>query len=260
MKAKPTSVKSRKAKERPLNFNDLCNNLSKITTDNPLLELNMKNSWAIEQRNHPIYLFKISLKRNKNFNEVRAVDGNRNKCRISKEDLQDFCQALKDKYQTKNYRKVTTSDTWRNWFHVSNVKFKHRIGASTKIITKQSLCCKRCGIYLPIEYMTVDHQAPQKNGGNLAIIRVFRHLGYTVGGPIGRKADKSVFTLPGSQTERYQLSTEGCLLYSCFVYGDALGTLRNYCMNSIYNLDAMCGSCNSGKSNIFKGVQLPYLP
>lgn len=170
-------------------------------------------------------------------------------------DFMKKLNAIDSKSKSKStYRFIRDIPDWQRCFQPKTVdfSFRNQVSATPKL----AISCKKCGIYLPPEQMSVDHQAPQTRGENLAILRVFRHFGYTFDGPKGNKANPRLKDTSGTTDRRYELTIEGCLFYSCFIHSGYEAELQEMCMHNFYNLDAMCKKCNSSKSNTFKTTKL----
>jgi hypothetical protein len=136
---------------------------------------------------------------------------------------------------------------------------------------EETMPCMKCGIVLPADCLTVDHQRPQKGGDLEAILKNFRVLGLTNEGPQGAKGkalmakfQNAAFlnrlpTKPGrpalagtSVTARYTLNDPGTMLYSLFVGAGKEDELKRRCMNSLFNLAPLCLRCNAQKGNKLK--------
>lgn len=136
--------------------------------------------------------------------------------------------------------------------------------------------CNKCGLILPLNQVTIDHQKPQAGGEILAVLKTLRAFGLTVEGPKGAKgknvaqnagqfnklhstmmshqfpiaiphADRHPDT--GSKASRQTLNLNGMLFYSILVWAKVENEFSNNCMHSFLNLKPMCGSCNSTKGN-----------
>ena len=136
--------------------------------------------------------------------------------------------------------------------------------------------CQECRIVLPWEYLTVDHQRPQKGGENEAILKTFRILGLTMGGPKGRKgkiiqvALKGYYKLKGENDDsafgayehflhapeeigdlnlRYTLNNKGIIFYTLIRRQRNQFALYNACMHGLLNMKPLCSICNSRRGN-----------
>ncbi|MBO0947132.1 hypothetical protein [Fibrella forsythiae] len=185
-----------------------------------------------------------------------------------------------------NHLHVKTDLRWRRMYHYKNRPFRFK-RANGNYITQQlpSFPCHYCGIYLPEEFIEVDHRQPQASPGS-AIIKVLRSInaGYTGGASVGTKAgqiadleannvgvlntvdvseyDWNVAWQAGvgfmtPRAARYTLSSQGqtFLTICCMLWGSL--AVEKRCLNSIINLVPACRMCNGaqGKGSKLYAVQ-----
>lgn len=241
-------------------YSEITHALLALTGPVPLCNLSaaVGTTWAVTENQSPTHFFHVEKTANNGLiKKIKIVNAmNVSVMSMTRAEFKEIYRKLtKETYQTTDYGRVKDGGEWVSIFH-KTVAFQFDRPNSPK--PRAAVACTSCGIYLPVRNITVDHQAPQKRGKDLAILRVFRHLGYTKAGPSGRKKALNVGKTygTGNITDRYTMNKSGALLYSAFKYGNNLPYLRQLCSHNLYNLTPMCNSCNSGKSNIFKGVRL----
>src|SRR5262245_25430288 len=123
--------------------------------------------------------------------------------------------------------------------------------------------CMRCGLVVPENNITIDHQKPQQGGEILAVAKAFRAIGGTEEGPKGSKGkafylantyDKVYWALSNNnlrppiephprdpwagtdRTKRQTLNESGTIIYSALLWGGDKDDLYKVCMNSVLNL------------------------
>ncbi len=143
-------------------------------------------------------------------------------------------------------------------------------------VTQQELSapCMKCGIILPVQQLTIDHQAPQTDGEYEALLKTFRAFGLTHGAPQGPKGQaiqqhftrgtamrpiptrisRPILTSTFSLDDRYTLNDEGVAIYSLIRNEGLLGDLLTACMHGLCNLRPMCGHCNTARGNPTKFI------
>ncbi len=176
------------------------------------------------------------------------------------------------------YGNVKGNNLWKQMYQHGDRPQYYVYGVSAAVPhTKAGFPCIYCGIVLPEDLITVDHQRPQAGGGIEAIAKVFRVLNLTGAGPKGFKGaalqgqnltrlqltHPTFLTLPPIPTklgrgpsaaastldQRYTLSLPGIILYSIVVAAGAFPELEARCMHSLLNLAPACQSCNSSRGN-----------
>ena len=153
-------------------------------------------------------------------------------------------------------------------------------GAKVVPITCETFPCMRCGLLLPANNITIDHQKPQEGGEVLAVLKSFRAIGMTQEGPKGAKglavAQKNTYDLLlsgllnnnirgpisphpqplvdfGNRAKRQTLSEQGAVIYSALLWGGDKPVVFKTCMHSLLNLKPMCLRCNTSKGNSILG-------
>jgi hypothetical protein len=168
----------------------------------------------------------------------------------------NFIESDETSFKASNYRKVKENKLWLATYDVEeNVAWTYSKKTGKQIQMETVMACRKCGVMLPVRNLTIDHTVPQAADGNLAIARVFRGLGLTLGGPKGEKNKTAVQTYAatvgglaknvGSWTERYSLNEPGSIYYSMVKAANQLQDLRTRCLHNTLNLRPVCGPCNS---------------
>lgn len=187
------------------------------------------------------------------------------KAEITYDQAAKFFEYLRDgSYAPTMYRNVKNNEHWKTAYGVQNYNFatKTKAGVSSSE-TLNGAACRKCNLILPLKILTVDHQRPQEGGSNLAILRFFRALGLTEGGPsIGGKnraalaryaanvgGDSTIGAAASKDAKKYQLSSVGIIYYTVLWHGKFIGKLQEVCMHHYLNLRPLCGPCNSSLSN-----------
>ncbi|RYF74574.1 MAG: hypothetical protein EOO39_08360 [Cytophagaceae bacterium] len=185
-----------------------------------------------------------------------------------------------------NHLHVKNDARWQHMYHHQNRPFRFK-RANGNYVTRQlpSFPCHYCGMFLPEEFIEVDHRQPQAAPG-AAIIKVLRSInaGYAGGAGIGTKAgqianleannvgalntvdvneyDWNIVWQAGvgfmtPRSARYTLSSQGqtFLTICCMIWGSA--AVEKACLNSIINLVPACRMCNGaqGKGSKLYAVQ-----
>jgi hypothetical protein len=144
--------------------------------------------------------------------------------------------------------------------------------------------CMNCGLFLPWDRLSIDHQRPKGHSGPKelipAILKTLRAIELTVEGPKGPKAELWKFTnaelweklnrlphLPqpvrdtviprhkiarpepagGSRENRYTLNHKGTIFYTLIRGSSYFNILGNACMHGLLNLRPYCSTCNSAR-------------
>lgn len=198
---------------------------------------------------------------------VSLVDGSSvSKAKLDRTQINEFHNFFGATYSYgSKYRKVIDNELWQGVYNVdlyhSFTGYDSRNGAPRKKI-EAAVACRKCFIILPTRIITIDHQAPQTGGTKLAILRIFRGLGLTAGGPrLNGKNYKSIQltaskvggdpapVMARPKTEPLKtLNDAGTLYYSVLKANDE-GWLGKACLHHYLNLRPMCGPCNSSLSN-----------
>lgn len=187
------------------------------------------------------------------------------------------------------HRTVMTDPEWRTFYDVGQRNFFHVTTAHPggTQVPMASAPCSGCGLCLPLEQLEIDHLHPQDGSAVPPILKVFRSLGLTVGGPKGplgtavranhlaggnnatggagnpklakgrlavlmrgpRYVGPHAPFAKQSRLDRHTTSEAGNALLSVFWRVNAMPALENACRNSLVNLRPLCGVCNRHKSN-----------
>jgi len=171
-------------------------------------------------------------------------------------------------FAASNYRDVKKLPLWRSTYGVTDIlwevwhKQHGKMGQSEPVTF-----CRVCGLLLPLKVLTVDHHKAQAAESSVPIVRVFRGLGLTSGGPktfqVTGKNKKAVdahaasvggrTALPGGIGERTTLNEAGIIYFSVFKAAKLEAALGEKCLHHYLNLRPVCGPCNSqlGKTNVW---------
>lgn len=159
------------------------------------------------------------------------------------------------------YRKVKNDPTWINLYDIGGADLpywekpnKNTDGAVTQKHLMSACACKRCGIILPFEAATVDHQRPQSGGGPEAMFKILRALNLSDTGPKGRKGitfpTRAVALKKANGLPMWgDLTFEGISIFSAIMLSGAETDFGNLCLHHFLNLQPMCFRCNSHKGN-----------
>ena len=171
-------------------------------------------------------------------------------------------------FTANNYRDVKTLPLWLSTYEVTDKlwEVRHKQHGSMAQLEPATFC-RVCGLLLPLKVLTVDHQKAQAAESSVPIVRVFRGLGLTSGGPktdqVTRKNKKAVDAYaasvggqtaqPGNLGDRTTLNNAGIIYYSVFKAANLEAGLGEKCLHHYLNLRPVCGRCNSqlGKSNVW---------
>jgi hypothetical protein len=168
------------------------------------------------------------------------------------------------------YPKAKTGWLFEKLYDVADRPINYLIEGTPQCRLKKTAPCFICGIVLPIENLTVDHERPQTGGGYEAVAKTFRAFGLTKEGPKGQKGQKILAHLyEGTEItpakvqidkqsggvslhQRYTLNEKGTLLYSLVVASGERENLVKACLHGVMNLKPACGSCNSSRGQKLK--------
>ncbi|OEZ55478.1 hypothetical protein [Duganella sp. HH105] len=174
-----------------------------------------------------------------------------------------------------SYASIKSSSTFQAFYGYAKRSVSYLEGGAVVSKLVDTFPCRRCGIILPQELMTVDHQKPQAGGQLLAILKVLRAFGFTEGRPKGAKggtlrsmrshnehwqfamqATPKILPPPSvpidedSKAARQTLNDQGAMIFTALSsFGADEEVLKKQCMHSLINLKPMCQSCNSSKGN-----------
>lgn len=159
------------------------------------------------------------------------------------------------------YREVKKYQKWKTIYSVQNIHFHVLVNGHVVGTQGEGTFCRgKCGIFLPLSALSVDHQKPQKGGQTEALLRIFRGFGLTKAGPKGLKNRGALNEYmglvgggsydPGNDpVQRNTLNSMGMLYYSILTHFNKLNELKDICMHHYLNLRPMCVSCNSSRKN-----------
>lgn len=168
---------------------------------------------------------------------------------------------------TGDYRRVLIDQNWRALFQVSQRSIRYVHGTTPAKNDEDTMPCYLCGIVLPVSHITVDHVKPQVGGGDQAILKNLRNMGYGLthapgkGGVATAYATNQFQALPtksggmqamggdDGRAERYTLTNKGITFLSAAVAASSLQRVTDMCMHSLFNLKPYCAKCNIKKSN-----------
>jgi archaellum component FlaF (FlaF/FlaG flagellin family) len=185
------------------------------------------------------------------------------RARLDRTQYGNFLTLLGGEYSfTKStYREVKKYQKWKDIYSVQTIKFSVLVnGHSVPSHGEGTFCRGKCGIFLPLSALSVDHQKPKKGGHTEALLRIFRGFGLTKAGPKGLKnkgARNDYMGLVGGgafppgddPVMRNTLNSTGILYYSILTHFNKLNELKEICMHHYLNLRPMCVSCNSSRKN-----------
>ena len=168
-------------------------------------------------------------------------------------------------YAPSMYRNVKTSPDWINYYVYPNEPFVAVSKTDVRATNHEDgAVCQGCRTMFPLRTVSIDHQKPKVGGRTLAVARVFRGLGLTIGTPklTGKNSvpftnraalvggDATPNTGANTVSDRYSLNSAGEIYYSIFHKLDLIDPeLKDACMHHYINLRPMCGPCNSSLSN-----------
>lgn len=181
----------------------------------------------------------------------------------------------KTAFATTQYGNVIHGYLFRLLYGVEHRHLTYYIGGVLGTQLVESAPCMICGLVLPLDNLTVDHQSPQTGGEYEAVARTFRAFGLTKEGPKGPKgqmirahltAQNPGAVMPtqappkpgrqgnagGSLDDRYTLNDNGAILYSFAFDAGHIEQLKQKCMHGLMNLRPACGNCNSKRGNPLK--------
>lgn len=184
---------------------------------------------------------------------------------LTDQHIRSFCRfwGHGKSYTPNQYRLVKQNLHWQALYH-------HQQNYPFPTIDKQGVAgtsheeaapCVGCNVLMPYRCLTVDHQRPQVGGDLLAVMRVFRALGLTVGGPQGRKGLSAlqnhaasvggVQPAPNGQAvQKNQLNIQGQMYFTLLREDDDVwANVKTQAMHHYVNLRPMCGPCNSQLGN-----------
>lgn len=181
--------------------------------------------------------------------------------RITRQHVNNFYNFVENNsYTPSQYRQVKNHQVWRAFYDIQPYSFpKKNKQRDLYLHLADGTSCRKCEYLMPLRNLTVDHQRPQAGGEILAVLRVFRGLGLTSGGPKlnGKNANAMAqhatnvggvinqASKDGSNTT----NDAGTLYYSVFKALGELNSLKEKCMHHYLNLRPLCGPCNSSLSN-----------
>ncbi len=180
--------------------------------------------------------------------------------------LKDIAWRIDDAYMTTTYRSCMSNPAWRTMFQVGPRSVKRIVGTTVTATFEDTMPCYRCGLLLPLDQITIDHDKPQSGGGEQAVLKVLRNIsqGLThapgVGGVASSYRSGVFAALPtraggagGGSAEgreaRYTLTEKGMLFLSVATAASSSADVSRYCMHSLFNLKPYCAKCNIAKSN-----------
>ena len=198
--------------------------------------------------------------------------------------FEDAAKSIMATYFFADYRRVKQHATFQKLYNYEPQGFAYYFDPNNSKAPKAIPCatfpCMRCGLVLPENNITIDHQKPQEGGEVLAVAKAFRAIGMTQEGPKGAKGkafaklktytemfwglQKNDFGEPigphprnkfagVDRTKRQSLDEQGTVTYSTLLWGGDKPDLYRICMNSVLNLKPLCLRCNTSKGNIILG-------
>lgn len=183
--------------------------------------------------------------------------------------LLDAARKIDSLYATTTYRSVLNHPSWLQLYQSSlrNIQYINH-GNTLQVQNEQTVPCHECGIVLPIDHITIDHQKPQTGGETQAILKVLRNigLGLTHAGPSGAKgvqvqallANQTLTPVPTKlgktanppdPAPKYTLTMQGIAFVSAVAAANCTAELKRSCMHSMINLAPHCFRCNLLKNN-----------
>ncbi len=178
---------------------------------------------------------------------------------LSKATLAIYLPKFDEQYP-KSHRQILSNQNWLTLYHAS----AHPVawasvdpsGNAAPHIYMRSIPCSGCGLVLPLGAIQIDHSRPQAGEKMEAVVKFFRHLNLTVGGPKGAKGQATVTGLvglaqmnaPATLQDRYTLNPLGRMLFQLIVSAGQRQELIHACMDSYANLRPMCAQCNIGRN------------
>ncbi|MGE0496497.1 MAG: hypothetical protein AB7I35_20205 [Ramlibacter sp.] len=172
-----------------------------------------------------------------------------------------------------DYRRVLNDVNWRTLFQSEqrSVDYIHGLAPQTQM--EQTLPCFRCGIVLPDTHITIDHHKPQGGGGDQAVLKNLRNMGYNLTHAPGIGSVSTAFlngqfnpvpTKSGGAVNlgddegkawRYTLTDRGAVFLSAAIAASSEQRVTDLCMHSMLNLKPYCAKCNIQKSNGLSDLQ-----
>lgn len=154
-----------------------------------------------------------------------------------------------------DHRSVIMDRAWLAFYHASphpvGWQCIDQDGNPAPTIYQTGIPCWKCGIFIPVQAIQIDHSRPQAGEPMEAVAKFFRHKGLTVGGPKGSKGRATVGILgaaPGTLNDRYTLNAVGRMIFQLIVAAGAKDELIKVSMNSYANLRPLCAQCNTRRN------------
>lgn len=158
-----------------------------------------------------------------------------------------------------NHRSIIFNSEWQRIYGAQPKKFEYYGGPGKEEL---AMPCHYCGLWLPIESLQVDHQAPQNSKDQIKhyIAKVFGMLGSDL---TAQKASGAKYSLlksslgnkpvtPRSKSIDWQLKNINQDRYKLTDAGEIIAYFlpnEEWCKDSLLNLAPACGRCNLAKSN-----------
>jgi hypothetical protein len=187
--------------------------------------------------------------------------------------IKDICEYIDGLSATKStYRKVVLNHHhWQALYDVKSRHFWYKATEDNGIqgvqkgdeVQKfcQSVACKKCGIILPLELITIDHRNPQAGGKKGAMQKLFRAYGLSQDLPVGQKGTSILNGMPDEASLPHPQATvvpppaesdlnwKGMIVFSLLVTAKMLTEFEDQALHHFVNLQPMCSKCNPSKSN-----------
>jgi 5-methylcytosine-specific restriction endonuclease McrA len=208
----------------------------------------------------------VSIKSKKDGQVVAVLVDRDNYARetINLEVLKDFASVIDEyAYPISRYRNILDNADYQRIYGIGD-RDVLKVDEEGKEYKQRVITgvCQECRIVLPWEYLTVDHQRPQKGGEYEAILKTFRTLGLTMGGPKGHKGKFIQAILENrykhfaeapleseSRDLRYKLNDKGIIFYTLIRRQRHQFALYKACMHGLLNMKPLCSICNSRRGN-----------
>jgi len=170
----------------------------------------------------------------------------------------DFVENQTTYFTPATYQNVKANAEWQSLYGLAarQVAYLDKKGQITFPIVNTTMACKRCGLVLPFDSITVDHQKPKTGGEREALFKMFKVMGLTTDAfkSSGRKGKfwggRDGFTFMfGDEPSIGWYNWAGVLFYTLLIESGHADDFAKVCIHHAINLAPMCLHCNAQKNN-----------